>query len=405
MSTVSLRVPPIELETHQWHAEQDGMSSRAQLARGSGPYESAVPPKIANLQLEVPALLAADVEDAVSALVRFDNHARDRLGTSSPMLGPMSSILLRTESSSSSQIENLTVGARQLALAELNQSTSANAMSVSANVHAMEAALELADRVDRAAILTMHEKLLLGQKDWESHAGRFREQLVWIGSTGTSPRGATFVAPRYELVEDLIEDLVEFVSRDDLPVLVQVAIAHAQLETIHPFVDGNGRTGRALVHALLRGKGLVRSTTAPLSAGLLKNTNRYFEALMSYRAGDAGPICEQFAAASRFAAHSGAGLIDKLGLELDAARGALAGLRPQAMAWALLPHLVSHPVMNTELVTGLLGTSQTSALRALAQLQDAGVVVERSGYKRNRVWQHDGILAVLDGYAAELLRA
>jgi hypothetical protein len=118
-----------------------------------------------------------------------------------------------------------------------------------------------------------------------------------------------------------------------------------------------------------------------------------------------GPIFEQFAAASRFAAHSGAGLIDKLGLELDAARESLAGLRPQAMAWALLPQLVSHPVMNTELVTGLLGTAQTSALRALAQLQDAGVVVECSGYKRNRVRQHDGFLAVLEGYAAELLRA
>jgi hypothetical protein len=71
MSPVSLRVPPISVETHQCFAEQDGMSSRAQLARGSGPYESTVPPKIANLQLEVPALLAADVEDAVSALVRF----------------------------------------------------------------------------------------------------------------------------------------------------------------------------------------------------------------------------------------------------------------------------------------------------------------------------------------------
>ena len=75
------------------------------------------------------------------------------------------------------------------------------------------------------------------------------------------------------------------------------------------------------------------------------------------------------------------------------------------MVWALLPHLESHPVMNTELLTGLLGTSQTSALRVLGQLQEAGVVVGRSGYKRNRVWQHDGIPAVLDGYAAELLRA
>jgi Fic family protein len=404
MLTPSLSVPAVTYATQHWMAEQDGMSSRAQLARGSGEYKSAVPSKIAALDFSVLNSAAADIEDAVTALIRFDEHARGRLGFSSPTLGPMSSILLRTESTSSSQIENLTVGARQLALAELNQSSSANAISVSANVLAMEAALELSDRVDRAAILTMHERLLTGQPGWEHHAGTFRQQLVWVGSSGLSPRGASFVAPQHDLIDELIADLVQFMGRDDLPVLVQIAIAHAQFETIHPFVDGNGRTGRALVHALLRGKGIVRSTTAPVSAGLLKNTESYFAALTAYQNGDALPIVEQFGNAARFAASSGTQLIDRLGAELDHSSEMLKGLRPQAMAWKLLPHLISHPVMNNELVASLLATSQTSALRALQQLSSVGVVSERSGLKRNRIWQHDGILSVLDEYAGSLLR-
>ncbi|WP_242503991.1 Fic/DOC family N-terminal domain-containing protein [Promicromonospora panici] len=90
----------------------------------------------------------------------------------------MSSILLRTESTSSSQIENLTVGAVQLALAELDQSNSDNAMVVMANVRAMEAALALADKLDEDAILAMQAELLSRQRGWEEHAGNYRKGLV-----------------------------------------------------------------------------------------------------------------------------------------------------------------------------------------------------------------------------------
>lgn len=163
-----------------------------------------------------------------------------------------------------------------------------------------------------------------------------------------------------------------------MAVLVQIAIAHARLETIHPFVDGNGRNGRALVHALLRGKGVVRSTTAPLSEGLPKNTNRYFGALRSYRAGGAGPICEQFAVASRFAAHSDAGLIDKPGLEPDAARGRL----PACVhgPWGGRCRRIWSPILSwtPSCSPGCWGHRKPAPLRALARLQDAGVVVERS---------------------------
>jgi hypothetical protein len=113
----TLPVPAIGHDDHTWVAESDGMSSRAKIAAASGPYRSAVVPAIAAYDPRLPADLAADAEEATAALSRFDAYARSALGADSPTLGPMSSILLRTESTSSSQIENLTVGARQLALA------------------------------------------------------------------------------------------------------------------------------------------------------------------------------------------------------------------------------------------------------------------------------------------------
>ncbi|WP_430593745.1 Fic family protein [Isoptericola sp. QY 916] len=402
--TLMVKVPAFGYVDEYWVADSDGMTSRSARAAASGPYRSTVPPAIGGWVWSVPADLSANVEEATAALSRFDEYAAKVLGTTSPTLGPMSSILLRTESASSSQIEDLTVGPRQLALAEIEQSTSANARTVVANVRAMEAALALADRLDTDAILEMDRALLSGQRGWEDHAGRWRDQLVWIGTSAISPRGASHVAPQAPLVPDAMEDLVAFLRRDDLPVLFQAAVAHAHFETVHPFVDGNGRTGRAMVHSVLRAKGILTATTAPVSAGLLTQIEQYFAALTAYRDGDARPIVERFADAARFAASSGSRLVDDLAAQIDVAREHLRGLRRQAVAWRVVPHLVSHPVVNARFLSDHLGMKGQTAQNALAQLADAGVLVERTGLRRNRVWEHPGVLTVLDQYARSLLR-
>lgn len=401
-----LTVPALSHEDHEWLAETDGMTSRAMLSAASGPYRSSVPAAIGDYAPSIPADLAADVEEATAALTQLDVYASAKLGAESPTLGPMSSILLRTESASSSQIENLTVGARQLALAEIGQSTSDNARTVVANIRTMEAALALAERLDEDAILAMHRELLSGEPSWKDHAGRYRDSLVWVGTSSITPRGASHVGPQPHLVPAAMGDLVRFMARDDVPVLVQSAVAHAQFETIHPFSDGNGRTGRAMIHAILRGKGTMTRTTAPVSAGLLTDTTAYFDALDTYRAGDARPIVEQFARASRYAASTGTRLVDDLSAQVDDARARLAaaGLRPQASGWKVVPLLVSNPVVNSRLLAGRLHMSDMTAQRALAQLTEAGVLEEKTGMRRNRVWQHSGILGVLDQYAQQIRR-
>lgn len=395
--------PELGHAEHFWHADE-AYASRAAIAAANGPYRSTITPPIVDYIPQLPSGLAAEVAEAEAALVQFDQHARLVLGAGNPGLGPMSSILLRTESASSSQIENLTVGARQLALAELGQAKSDNARLVTANVRTMEAALALSGRLDEDSILAMHRELLSGQQGWEEHAGKYRDRLVWVGSSAITPRGAAHVAPQPELVPAAMADLVSFLRRRDIPVVAHVAIAHAQFETVHPFVDGNGRTGRALVHAMLAAAGVLRSTTAPISAGLLRDVEPYFAALGDFRSGDAGPIIAAFADASLFAARSGAQLVDDLAAQVDQARQQLAGLRKDAAGWTVLPHLVAHPVINARFLTSQLGMSDVTAQRALDQLTRAGVLVERTGLKRNRVYQHDGTLEILDAYAQQLRR-
>jgi fido (protein-threonine AMPylation protein) len=90
-------------------------------------------------------------------------------------------------------------------------------------------------------------------------AGRWRREQVWIGGGRISSHNAAFVPPRADRVPGAIDDLVAFAHRDDIPALSHAAIAHAQFETIHPFPDGNGRTGRALIHAMIRNRALPLS--------------------------------------------------------------------------------------------------------------------------------------------------
>jgi Fic family protein len=320
-------IPPVTYETHHWLAVNNGMVSRAALSAATGTYRSTIPAKISDLNLSIPSSLASDAEEAAFELAKFDSYSAVVLGSKNPSLGPMSSILLRTESTSSSQIENLTVGAKQLALAEIDQSTSTNANVVVGNVRAMEAALRLSECMDENAVLSMQSELVSRQPGWERQAGKYRQELVWVGSSSISPIGAIHIAPQSNLVPAAMADLILFMQRNDIPVVIQAAIAHAQFETIHPFADGNGRTGRALVHALLHNKGLMQRTTAPVSAGLLHQTKLYFAALNAYRLGDTAPVIQRFSEACRFAASSGKILVDSLSEEVERSFEKLSGFQ------------------------------------------------------------------------------
>ena len=397
-------VPMLPPERKRWVPDAHSMLPQAQILRQTGTYESFVPARITDWSPKIPNELATDVEEATIALREFDAHAAQRLGASITELGPMSAILLRTESAHSSQIEQLTTSARQLALEELDESGKKNSNLVMRNVRAMEAAVALSEDLSVDTILGMHRKLLEDDHLLSEEAGRFRQELVWVGGEDAGPIGAALVAPQSERVPEAVSDVVAFMNRRNIPTLTKLAIAHAQFENIHPFVDGNGRTGRAIAHSLLRKDGLTTAVTVPLSAGLLRNTERYFDALTAYRNGDAAPIIRSVTNAARFASVSGTELVDNLAAQLDESRSKLAGVRSSSKAWTILPGLIGQPVINAKYVRKKFGFNEMTTQRALATLTKRGVLRERTGHSRNRVWGHEGILNVLDAYAAGIKR-
>ena len=378
-------------ETLQWSTQVvPGIASRAQIKRHQGPYRAAVVAPIAGQRLAVPSALLAEIEDAAGELSRFDTEMGGEIA-------PFASVLLRSESAASSQIENLTASARAIAEAEIGTASRRNAAQIVSNTRAMQAAIAMAGRFDAQSILSMHEALM--ESDHPQGAGRWREQQVWIGGGNLGPHGADFVAPHHSRVPPAIDDLIRFIDRTDIPVLAHTALAHAQFETIHPFTDGNGRTGRALVHAMLRGKALTRSVTVPISAGLLTDTPSYFEALTRYRKGDPSAIIGQFTQAVFVSIRNGRHLIGEL-RQIRAGWNERIRLRRDSAAWRVVDLLLRHPVVNAQLIISETGIAPNNVYRNLEPLVEAKVITEFTYQKRNRAWRCDEVLGALDAFAA-----
>lgn len=353
-------------------------------------YAASMPARIAERSPRVDPGTRTLAHDATIELARFDAELGHRVQAFGPLL-------LRSEAASSSQIENFTASARSVLSAELGGRGSRNAEQVVANARAMHAALELADDVSARSILRMHEVLMAGQP--RHRPGRWREQPVWIGTSSASPFGASFVAPPAEAVPDLIDDCVAFAHRDDVESLVRSAIAHAQFETIHPFTDGNGRTGRALVQSMLRGSGVTTSVAVPVSAGLLADVEGYHRALDAYRAGDVHPIIEAFAHAASRAVVNSRGLVT----EIDAARAAWderLSVRRSSNAWRLLDAFAAAPVLTAAAAAERIGVARPNVYPPLRALADAGIVRSKHEHELgDSLWRADDILAALDRFA------
>lgn len=379
--------PRVETETLPWSPAPDSYPRRA-AKRMPREYEAAVVPKIASQQLTLTEETRALVERATVAAVRFDTTDAHRVVLFTPLL-------LRSESAASSRIEQLTSSARKVLEAEVTGRGRGNAALIAANTRQMEAAVERA-RASVDGIVEMHRILLTDSAP--EIAGVLRSAQVWIGGSDYSPAGAMFVPPHQRHLGELMADLGEFMARDDLPVLAQAAVAHAHFETIHPFADGNGRTGRALVHVLLRERSLTTSSALPLSAGLLTDTAGYFAALDAYRGGDVDRIVQLFARAAIDAAERGSWLAAELVAVREDWNEQLTA-RADALAWRVLDLLLQRPVLTTAAVSAEFDVSAETARNALERLEVDGIVIAAQLDKRQRGWRSPDVLALLDEFA------
>lgn len=389
------RWPALGIETHPWELNESLPMSNSVRRAHTGPYESSITAPIGHLSFTLAADVAARSEEASIELARFDSETGH-------LAAPFSSILIRSESASSSQIENLSSGARQIGLAEIGESKSENALLIVQNARALEAALSMADELSDDAVIAMHRALL--ERTDPDIVGSYRSDQVWISGLGLGPHEADFVPPHQSRVAEAMTDLFLFVNRTDLPPLAQIAISHAQFETIHPFPDGNGRTGRALVQAMLRGKGITRNVTVPLSAGLLSDTTAYFQSLEEFRNGNPQPIVEAFSRAAQTSIRNGQELVNDLEAVQSGWQQKTLQLRSDSSARKVLDLAFVQPVMNIHTLKNKIEVSEVSLYKAINTLVELGILTASNSDKRNRVWAAPEVLKSLDAFAVRAKR-
>jgi len=262
------------------------------------------------------------------------------------------------------------------------------ATEVLANIDAMSQAIQgVAPRDDLTVdqLLAFHRRLLTGTR-LEARAGTIRTQQNWIGGSDYNPCSADFVPPPPEQVEALLDDLCAFCNGDDLPAVAQAAIAHAQFETIHPFVEGNGRTGRALIHLVLRRRGLAVRVLPPVSLILATWARDYVEGLAAtrYRGAATSRAAQdglnlwvgRFAVACRRAVDDAASFETRVQAIERGWRDRVGRVRAQSATDLLLRALLGAPVVSVNSASELIGRSFPQTNEAIGRLVEAGALTQ-----------------------------
>ena len=420
-STEAQQWPPISFEKHVW--QQDGNQDAterieedvvkgeskgpfAKAVEGSGDsgssslglnrstemeYQAALPLLIAERSVAVPDDLSARISALLVEMARFDVELGQRADN-------VPTMLLRSESSASSQIDRLTSTAQSVALAELYPKASSDARLVVANMIATQRALELPAGLSLEGIVEIHD-LLLDNSHLENQTNsafeKLRQKPVWLGGTSFTPHTALFVPPAFQHVPEYMADLIEFGTRSDLNPVVKAAILYAQFQTVHPFLTANGQTGRALIHHIFRAEGVLSSTLIPVSVGFLHNIDSLINALQSYREGDPLVIIEELVSAlelALFVSRVTETSIESLLEDWDS----LVGHRKGSKIRQLPKTLVKQPVVNSAYLADSLGVTQRTATTLILRACEYGMLRHMGKRHRGDFYESDAIINVLD---------
>ena len=381
----------------RWPTNQGSGLSRRD--RQGCEYETYVPDLLMFRSLPLAGSTAAEVTDAEVAIVRLNQDASTLADSEA-----MARLLVRAEAVASSRIEGLEIGGRRLLEADLarglgNGRPDVTATEVLNNIEAMHWAVETLSEREQIVvedILAVHERLLTGTS-LERYAGQLREGQNWIGGSSFNPCSAAFVPPPPERVPELMADLCEFCNQDMLPAVAQAAMAHAQFETIHPFVDGNGRTGRALIHMVLQRRGLATRLVPPISLVLATWSADYVDGLTRtrYRGDPDGQEAVDgtdawislFAGACNRAVSDAEEYEERVRALREEWRRRLGRVRKNSATELLLLALPGAPIVTVQSAAALVGRSVQAVNEAIPRLVDAGVLKQTTVGQRNRAFE------------------
>ena len=356
--------------TQQWTPRvTDGVPRRF---TRSGSYRAFVPDSLLDLDVPLDAHLDALLEEA-------ESRAREAADLAAHTgLGQIGDLLVRSEAAASSLIEGYEPTPRAVAVADFVARGRESAVTVARTLQAVRSSVERAQDPEVSLVWDVVElQRLIAPR----HAG-VRTEPVWIG--GRTPLEAHYNAPPHDQVPGLLDDLDAYLSsRRHRPVLA-AALAHAQLETIHPFADGNGRAGRVLIGTVLARYGVAPQITLPVSTALFRDRERYYTALDTYRQGDQGlaivrVIAEAVTAAAADALRLSGRVTQWQQRQTEALDAYLrdrssTGRVRRGVAHRVVTDLPTHPVLDAATTADRYEVTAVAARNALDSLAAAGVL-------------------------------
>ncbi len=349
-------------------------------------------PPVAYEQVLVARLSAAD-----TAIGRLDGLARVL-----PDADLFLAMYVRHEALLSSRIEGTDCSLDDVLAFELDEAAPVPELDVREVVNyvgALSRGIELLGELPlcNRLLREVHGTLLRSGRGSDKTPGEFRRTQNWIGPQGCSLAGATYVPPPPLVMEQAMTDLESFLHEITHPVLITVGLAHAQFETIHPFLDGNGRTGRLLVSLLLHERNELQKPVLHISAYLNRRRTTYFDHLMTVREdGDWEGWLTFFLEAVRDAADDAARTASAIHLLRETDRARLSARGGAQNDLRLLDALYGQPLVNAGWVGRTLDVAPTTAIRLLDRAVDAGVLRETTGQRRNRVYRYDRYISLFE---------
>ncbi|MCL2052453.1 MAG: Fic family protein [Lachnospiraceae bacterium] len=340
--------------------------------------------------------------EAVNLLVKANKQLALLEGLSEriPDVNLFISMYVRKEALMSSQIEGTQATLEDVLDPMLDENANRNVADVINYIKATEFAiaklseLPLCNRLVRDA----HSVLMEGVRGQEKSPGEFRSSQNWIGGQGSSLKNALFIPPAPEEMQSAMSDLEKYINEnDELDVLIRAALIHYQFETIHPFLDGNGRIGRLLITLYLMEKSVLKTPSLYISYFLKKNRIEYYDRLTDVRQnGTYEQWVKFFLRAVYESAEDATAAIDKLmalhnkNIALIESMG-----RASKTALRLFEYLETNPIIEIQKTVEALGITFKTISDSVTRLCDIGILSKSSGEQRNRTFSYTAYLDIL----------
>jgi len=328
----------------------------------------------------------------------------------SPQVTRIGHLLGKVEAIASSRFEGLDRPTDHIldAARELRTSQDLTTARILGNLTVMDDATQPEAEIASHEVLHRWNRAVLAPRsDDSTPAGAYRATQNWIGQRGSTPITATFVPPPADLVEPLMGDLLSFANERTLSPIIQAAVAHAHFETIHPYGDGNGRIGRALIYRILASRGAIVTAPPPISPFIVGDPHRYINGLTAYRNGQPTVWIDTFVKLLEDACAYSLDLASAVANLTEAWTERVSDVRRGSVDHSIVSELIESPILDAQAVAKRFDVSAVAARDALVRLETLGVLVERPLRKGRRgrparVFEASELLDLLDEWPRSL---